>query len=97
MQLIGRFVLANQLLSLFALSGLFFYRGFHELLRFAPATVHDRVDGLKIPLFSKLDAGYLDHEQKSPEGFFHREVHACVQVSHYICLLLVCTHCDSSF
>jgi hypothetical protein len=45
--------------------------------------VHDRVEGLRIPLSTKLDPGYLDHEQKSPEGFFHREVHACVQVSYY--------------
>ena len=43
--------------------------------------MHDRTEGLKIPLFLKLDSDYLDHEQKAPEGFFHREVQAHVLVS----------------
>jgi hypothetical protein len=60
-------------------------RGFHPLLNFAPQNhgqnVSDINEGLKIPLAMKLDPGYLDHQHKGPEGFFHREVNACVQVS----------------
>ena len=47
----------------------------------------DRLEGLRIPILVKLDPGYLDNEQKSPEGFFHREIDACVQVSDHFFLL----------
>jgi hypothetical protein len=60
-------------------------RGYHPLLQFAPTNlaqhVSDLHEGLRIPLAMKLDPGYLDHHQKGPEGFFHREVNACVQLN----------------